>query len=76
MTTKTIQQCIPEAKRMFNRAYAKVELCRQQHQFSNCEYCWKMDRCDLVTTTNQMQTNLNEINRKANDFNQTDSEIH
>lgn len=76
MTTKTIQECIPPAKRAYNRAFAKVSICHKQRSINDCENCSRMNICDLVTTFNQMLTNLNEINRKANDLNQKDPDIH
>lgn len=67
MTKMTIQQCILPAKRAYQRAEAKVKVCKIQRGLTLCGSCTEFFNCTLVQDMEQLESNLNEINRKADE---------
>lgn len=65
MTTKTLQECIPEAQRAYNRANAKLRTCHQNKHRQSCLDCRLYLGCDIVAMNKQTLLNLNELKRKT-----------
>ena len=67
MTTKTLQECIPEAQRAYNRSYAKILNCAEEKKIKKCTDCKLYLDCQLQSNMRQRKINLDELKRKTNE---------
>jgi hypothetical protein len=66
MTTKTLQECIPEAQRAYNRSCAKVLDCAGEKRIKKCSDCRLYLDCQLQSNMRQRKINLDELKHKTN----------
>jgi len=66
MTTKTLQECIPEAQRAYNRSCAKILNCAEGGKIKKCTNCKHYLDCQLQSNMRQRKINLDELKRKTN----------
>lgn len=65
MTTKTLQECIPEAETAYKRACTKALNCAGMYGYRKCTECRLYLTCQLQSNVKQRKINLDELVKKV-----------